>query len=249
MRRRYLGVGALAAAALLVLPASASADSLEAARNGVLGHSVAINSLWVIVAGLLVMFMQAGFAFLEIGFSRARTRARSSPKILINFSIAALAWYACGFAFAFGTGKIIGDYRVLPPGLRRSADGVSRDGAVRRHDRVEVLLPVRLLRGLAGDRLGNHPRADQVRGLRDLRGDLRRTDLSDRRPLGVRWRLAADEHRHAGLRRLDGGPPDRRDRRSGDAAAARRPARASTATTGSRVRSRGTRCPCSGSGC
>ena len=109
MRRRYLGVGALAAAALLVLPASASADSLEAATNGVLGHSVAINSLWVIVAGLLVMFMQAGFAFLEIGFSRGKNAGTIVAKILINFSIAALAWYVCGFAFAFGTGEIIGD--------------------------------------------------------------------------------------------------------------------------------------------
>ncbi|MEO8092716.1 MAG: ammonium transporter [bacterium] len=109
MRRKYLGVGALAAAALLALPASASADSLEAASNGLLSQSVAINSLWVIVAGLLVFFMQAGFAFLEIGFSRGKNAGTIVAKILTNMSIAALAWYACGFAFAFGTGELIGD--------------------------------------------------------------------------------------------------------------------------------------------
>jgi ammonium transporter, Amt family len=98
----------LAAGATLALPAVASADSLEAAQNGALGQSVAINSLWVIVAGCLVMFMQAGFAFLEIGFSRGKNAGTVVAKILTNFSIAAIMYWAVGFAFAFGVGKIIG---------------------------------------------------------------------------------------------------------------------------------------------
>jgi Amt family ammonium transporter len=98
----------LGAGALLALPAVASADSLEAYNNGALPNSVAINSLWVIVAGCLVMFMQAGFAFLEIGFSRGKNAGTVVAKILTNFSIAALMYYAIGFAFAFGTGKVIG---------------------------------------------------------------------------------------------------------------------------------------------
>jgi ammonium transporter, Amt family len=98
----------LGAGALLALPAVASADSLEAYNNGALPDSVAINSLWVIVAGCFVMFMQAGFAFLEIGFSRGKNAGTVVAKILTNFSIAALMYYAIGFAFAFGTGKLIG---------------------------------------------------------------------------------------------------------------------------------------------
>jgi Amt family ammonium transporter len=109
MKRRYLAALPLAGLALLAAPGIASADSLEAAGNGVLPNSVAINSLWVLIAGVLVMFMQAGFAFLEIGFSRGKNAGTIVAKILINFSIAALAFYACGFAFAFGTGEIIGD--------------------------------------------------------------------------------------------------------------------------------------------
>ena len=109
MRRKYLGTGALAVAALLVVPGTASADSLDAAGNGLLSQSVAINSMWVVIAGLFVFFMQAGFAFLEIGFSRGKNAGTIVAKILMNMSIAALAWYACGFAFAFGTGEIIGD--------------------------------------------------------------------------------------------------------------------------------------------
>jgi Amt family ammonium transporter len=100
----------LGAALLLALPAVASADSLQAYQKGALPDSVAINSLWVIVAGCLVMFMQAGFAFLEIGFSRGKNAGTIVAKILVNFSIAALMYYAIGFAFAFGTGDLIGHH-------------------------------------------------------------------------------------------------------------------------------------------
>ena len=46
--------------------------------------------------------MQAGFLFLEIGFSRGKNVGSGVAKILVNFSIATLVWWACGFALAFG---------------------------------------------------------------------------------------------------------------------------------------------------
>jgi Amt family ammonium transporter len=59
---------------------------------------------------VLVFFMQAGFAFLEIGFSRAKNAGMGIAKILVNFSIASLAWWACGVAVAFGgAATIAGD--------------------------------------------------------------------------------------------------------------------------------------------
>ena len=109
MRRSLLARGSLLGLlGALAVPAVASADTLDAAKNGVLPDSVAINSLWVIIAGCLVMFMQAGFAFLEIGFSRGKNAGTVIAKILTNFSIAALMYWAVGFAFAFGIGDIIG---------------------------------------------------------------------------------------------------------------------------------------------
>jgi len=69
-----------------------------------------LDVTWIIVAACLVMFMQAGFAFLEIGFSRGKNVASGIAKILANFSIASIAWWAIGFAIAFGgTSKIAGD--------------------------------------------------------------------------------------------------------------------------------------------
>ena len=112
MKRKFFWAIPLAAAALLIAAPGAFADSsdLESAINGNLQDSVGINSIWVIVAGALVMFMQAGFAFLEIGFSRGKNAGTVVAKILTNFSIAAIAWWAIGFMFAFSgpLGGVIG---------------------------------------------------------------------------------------------------------------------------------------------
>src|SRR3954471_58679 len=102
------GVGA-GLLATLAVPAAALADgsTLDMANAGKLTQAVGINSIWVLVAGILVMFMQAGFAFLEIGFSRGKNAGTVIAKILVNFSIAALMFYAVGFAFSFGDGNAI----------------------------------------------------------------------------------------------------------------------------------------------
>src|SRR5919198_3392320 len=88
--------------ALLVLPATGLADTFDAAGKGALPDSVGINSIWVVVAACLVMFMQAGFAFLEIGFSPGKNAGTVGAKILVNFALAGLLFFAVGFAFSFG---------------------------------------------------------------------------------------------------------------------------------------------------
>jgi Amt family ammonium transporter len=95
--------------ALLALPGVAAADSLDAVGAEKLGDTVPINTMWVILAAVLVLFMQAGFALLEIGFSRGKNVGAGIAKILVNLSIAAMCYYAVGFAIAFGTGSSEGD--------------------------------------------------------------------------------------------------------------------------------------------
>jgi Amt family ammonium transporter len=69
-----------------------------------------LDTVWVIVTGVLVMFMQAGFACVEMGFSRGKNAGTVVAKILMNFSVASLTWWACGFALAFGGGAaFVGD--------------------------------------------------------------------------------------------------------------------------------------------
>jgi len=86
--------------AFLVLPAVAYGQQTPTIDEAL----SRIDTTWVIVAALLVMFMQAGFAFLEIGFSRGKNVGTVVAKILTNFSIALLVWWAVGFAIAFGGG-------------------------------------------------------------------------------------------------------------------------------------------------
>jgi ammonium transporter, Amt family len=101
MRRKLLWAVPVGMLASLAAPQLALADTIDGA-SGVLVDGAAINTLWVMVAALLVIFMQAGFLLLEVGFSRGKNAGTLVPKILINFSIAALAFWAVGFAFAFG---------------------------------------------------------------------------------------------------------------------------------------------------
>ena len=103
-------------------------------------ETVGINSVWVLVAGILVMFMQAGFAFLEIGFSRGKNAGTVVAKILVNFSIAALMFWAVGFAFAFGEGNaIIGTHGFFLAGAGRGRELPARSTSSRRLVTVETL--------------------------------------------------------------------------------------------------------------
>src|SRR3954463_15284217 len=106
-RTRYLKAALSGAAVLLAMPAMALAQDGPSAEDIV----SSVNTTWVIVAAILVMFMQAGFAFLEIGFSRAKNAGAGIAKILVNFSISSLCYWAVGFALAFGgTAAIAGTH-------------------------------------------------------------------------------------------------------------------------------------------
>jgi Amt family ammonium transporter len=126
--RRSLFIVGIAAIGMLVVPAVAfgdgsTLDKLTDKKHADLALQVGVNSIWVLVAGVLVMFMQAGFAFLEIGFSRGKNAGTVVAKILLNFGIAALAFWAVGFALSFGQGNdLIGTHGFFLGGTNSGAD-------------------------------------------------------------------------------------------------------------------------------
>lgn len=63
---------------------------------------VSINVMWMLIAGFLVFFMQAGFALVETGFTRARNVAHTMMMNMMVFCIGALGYWLTGFAFQFG---------------------------------------------------------------------------------------------------------------------------------------------------
>lgn len=71
--------------------------------------ALAVNSVWIMLAAVLVLFMQAGFALLEVGFSRMKNAGAVMAKIFINVAIAGIAFWAIGFGVAYGgEGDIVG---------------------------------------------------------------------------------------------------------------------------------------------
>src|SRR2546426_9621242 len=75
--------------------AAPAADSLaQAANAAAAANTVAINFVWTLVAGFLVMFMQAGFAMVETGFTRAKNAAHTITMNFMVYGIAMLAYWA-----------------------------------------------------------------------------------------------------------------------------------------------------------
>ncbi|PQJ34446.1 ammonium transporter [Salinibacter sp. 10B] len=83
------------------LPVAAPADpSLPQAASEVQTN---LNYVWTILAAALVFFMQAGFALLEAGFSRAKNAVNIIMKNVMDASAGALVFYCVGFGIMFGT--------------------------------------------------------------------------------------------------------------------------------------------------
>jgi Amt family ammonium transporter len=65
-------------------------------------NAFAIDTIWTLLAAFLVFFMQAGFAMVETGFTRAKNASNIIMKNLMDFSIGSLVYWAVGFAIMFG---------------------------------------------------------------------------------------------------------------------------------------------------
>jgi Amt family ammonium transporter len=82
--------------------ASAQEVSLDELSEGVSTAITGVNYVWVMVAGILVFLMQAGFALLEAGSTRMRNAGSVFMKNLMDFCMCGLAFWAFGFALMFG---------------------------------------------------------------------------------------------------------------------------------------------------
>lgn len=67
------------------------------------GHNkIAINFVWLLIAGFLVMFMQAGFAMVEGGLTRAKNISHTMAMNFLIYPLGMIGFFICGFAFMFG---------------------------------------------------------------------------------------------------------------------------------------------------
>ncbi len=77
------------------------AASLEATPLGKQG-GYPVDQLWTVVAAVLVFWMQAGFALVEAGFTRAKNTINILMKNLLDFALGSLAFFCVGFGLMFG---------------------------------------------------------------------------------------------------------------------------------------------------
>lgn len=113
-----VGVGALFVTALITLSAQAQ-EAVEAAAPEVAAAVVEAAAeaaaeevsylpqgtgdiMWLVISGLLVFFMQAGFAMVETGLTRAKNACNIMMKNMMDFSVGAIAFWAVGYALMYG---------------------------------------------------------------------------------------------------------------------------------------------------
>jgi ammonium transporter, Amt family len=78
-------------------------EPLAAKLADVIGHNrIAINMVWMLVCGFLVMFMQAGFAMAETGFTQAKNAGHTMAMNLMIYVIGMLGYWVMGFALQMG---------------------------------------------------------------------------------------------------------------------------------------------------
>lgn len=87
---------------------------------------VAVDTVWVLVAGFLVFFMNAGFCMLETGFCRSKNAVNLLAKNLIVFGLSTLAFWVVGFGLMFGDGNPLFGFSGF---LLQAADNSPATGA------------------------------------------------------------------------------------------------------------------------
>ena len=90
--RKHALVGVLCLCVVFGIQAEASLESLAAS----------IDMIWFVITGALVFFMQAGFALVETGLTRAKNSTNILMKNLMDFCIGSLVFWAIGWGFMYG---------------------------------------------------------------------------------------------------------------------------------------------------
>jgi len=114
--------------------AVSSAPTVEGLANALnySGDSVgSIDILWTLIGAALVFFMQAGFAMVETGFTRAKNAGNIIMKNLMDFAIGTVAFWIVGYGIMFGSdSSLFGGFHFFLDGLLEDGDVVGNPSFV-----------------------------------------------------------------------------------------------------------------------
>ena len=99
---RYLWITGTVLATPLAAWAGDAAPTVAENAEAIKTVQVHADYVWTLVAAALVFFMQAGFAMVETGFTRAKNAVNILMKNLMDFSIGTIGYWAIGFGLMFG---------------------------------------------------------------------------------------------------------------------------------------------------
>ena len=95
-------VGVVSATAISLAISGTALAAVEEVDPAIQGLQRTLDNVWVLVAAVLVIFMQSGFALVEAGLTRAKNVSNIFMKNLMDFCVGALVFFAVGYAIAFG---------------------------------------------------------------------------------------------------------------------------------------------------
>ncbi len=92
-----------------------SAPGMQFMADNIGQNRIAINTVWLLLTGFLVFFMQAGFALVETGFTRAKNATHTMMMNLVIYFLGVAGFWAFGFALMFGAAGPIANLGGLAP--------------------------------------------------------------------------------------------------------------------------------------
>src|SRR6266478_7350025 len=116
MRNAAIAAVCMLASPVALLAQAAAGAKIDSVATQTAANTTSINFVWTLVAGFLVMFMQAGFALVETGFTRSKNASHTMSMNFMVYAIGMLAYWAVGFALQAGgigaLGTLGGYYKI-----------------------------------------------------------------------------------------------------------------------------------------